>query len=177
MTVTELIADQARTFAVMAGLRRSCRVLQADQEPGKGEDRKEERESCRGGFVLDSRRRGGLRFFILLRVRKISFHGAAGFFTGLLLWKKMCCVIINAWVNAGEAENSKITARSSTWRRPGRKTEKASGGKTEGRGKKGKRRKTAHQGKDGYQKEQDSTATDGRHHRRAYSRGCRIFRF
>ena len=49
---------------------------------------------------------------------KLSVHAAVGFFTGLLLWKKMCCDIIKTWVKTDEAQNLKITARSSTWRKP-----------------------------------------------------------
>ena len=49
---------------------------------------------------------------------KLSVHGGLGFFTGLLLWKKMCCAIIKTWEKTDEAKNLKITARSSTWRKP-----------------------------------------------------------
>ena len=55
---------------------------------------------------------------------------------GLLLWKKICCVIIRPWVKDDAAKNSKITARSSIWSRPGRK-----GWKREGRRGSGKRRR------------------------------------
>lgn len=50
---------------------------------------------------------------------RITFYGAAGFLAGLLLWKKNCCGIISAWVETDEAENSKTTAKSLTWRRQG----------------------------------------------------------
>ena len=86
------------------------------RKPGKGEDR--EGGSVRAVAEVSFWTAAGAAvsaFLYYCAFGKISFHGAAGFFTGLLLWKKMCCVIINAWVNAGEAENSKITARSSTW--------------------------------------------------------------
>ena len=49
---------------------------------------------------------------------KLSVHAGLGFFTGLLLWKKMCCAIIKTWEKTDEAKNLKITARSSTWRKP-----------------------------------------------------------
>ena len=67
---------------------------------------------------------------------KLSVHAGLGFFTGLLLWKKICCVIIRPWVKDDAAKNSKITARSSIWSRPGRK-----GWKREGRRGSGKRRR------------------------------------
>ena len=49
---------------------------------------------------------------------KLSVHAGLGFFTGLLLWKKMCCAIIKTWEKTDEAKNLKITARSSRWRKP-----------------------------------------------------------
>lgn len=67
---------------------------------------------------------------------KISFHALLGFWAGLLLWKKICCVIIRPWVKDDAAKNSKITARSSIWSRPGRK-----GWKREERRGSGKRRR------------------------------------
>ena len=66
---------------------------------------------------------------------KVTLYSVAGFFAGLLLWKKICCGIINnVWVEneEGAAENLKTTARSSIPIRP------------ESRGwKKGRRRKGA----------------------------------
>ena len=59
---------------------------------------------------------------------KISFHAALGFFAGLLLWKKICYVIMSTWVKNDEAKNSKTTARLLTWKRPG-----GSGWKKDGR--------------------------------------------
>lgn len=47
----------------------------------------------------------------------LTFHGGAGFLAGLLLWKKICCGIIGSWVKTDEAENSKITVKSLTWKR------------------------------------------------------------
>ena len=67
---------------------------------------------------------------------KLSVHAGLGFFTGLLLWKKMCCAIIKTWEKTDEAKNLKITARSSIWSRPGRR-----GWKREGRRGSGKRRR------------------------------------
>lgn len=64
---------------------------------------------------------------------KLSMHAAAGFLTGLLLWKKICCGIIKkVWVENEEAENLKTTAVSSIskkqgsrgWRKGGRKEKK-----------------------------------------------------
>ena len=52
---------------------------------------------------------------------RISLHAAASFFTGLLLWKKICCGILKeVWVekDEDEAENLKTTARSSISNRP-----------------------------------------------------------
>ena len=136
MTVTELIADQARTFAVMAG----CGVLvESFRQIRNLAKERIERRSVRAVAEVSFWTAAGAAvsaFLYYCAFGKISFHGAAGFFTGLLLWKKMCCVIINAWVNAGEAENSKITARSSIWSRPGRK-----GWKRDGRRGSGKRRR------------------------------------
>ncbi|NLD19506.1 MAG: hypothetical protein GX663_04575 [Clostridiales bacterium] len=51
---------------------------------------------------------------------QVSFHGMLGFFTGLLLWKKICCDIISPWVKTGEAKSTKAAAASSAWRKPGR---------------------------------------------------------
>ncbi len=66
---------------------------------------------------------------------KLSVHAGLGFFTGLLLWKKMCCAIIKTWEKTDEAKNLKITARSSTWRKP------APGGSKKGVQRKKKRKK------------------------------------
>ena len=49
---------------------------------------------------------------------RLSVHAFLGFFAGVLLWKKICCGIISAWVKDDEVQNSKTTARSSTWRKP-----------------------------------------------------------
>ena len=69
---------------------------------------------------------------------KPSVHAGLGFFTGLLLWKKMCCAIIKTWEKTDEAKNLKITARSLTWRKPA-----PGGSKKDGqRKKKRKKRRT-----------------------------------
>lgn len=49
---------------------------------------------------------------------KVTVHAALAFFTGLLLWKKICCGIINdVWVENEEAENLKTTAKLSASKR------------------------------------------------------------
>lgn len=60
---------------------------------------------------------------------EISFHAALGFLAGLLLWKKICCGIIDPWEKRDAAENLKTTAKSSIWTRQ----EKTSGEKTPGK--------------------------------------------
>lgn len=67
---------------------------------------------------------------------RISFHALLGFWAGLLLWKKICCVIIRPWVRDDAARNSKTTAKSSIWSRRERR-----GWKKDGRRDSGKRRK------------------------------------
>ena len=67
---------------------------------------------------------------------RVTFHGAAGFLAGLLLWKKICCDIISAWVGTDEAQNTRTTAVSSTWRKPD-----VSDWKKEGRSKRKKEEK------------------------------------
>lgn len=47
---------------------------------------------------------------------KLSVHGLLGFLSGVLLWKKICCDIITAWVKTDEAKSIKTTARSSIWK-------------------------------------------------------------
>ena len=49
----------------------------------------------------------------------VTFHGIVSFLAGVLLWKKICCGIISAWVKDDEVQNSKTTARSSTWLKHG----------------------------------------------------------
>lgn len=50
---------------------------------------------------------------------RLTLYSVAGFFAGLLLWKKLCCVILKeVWVEKEEAVNSKTTARSSISIRP-----------------------------------------------------------
>lgn len=49
---------------------------------------------------------------------KVSLYGGAGFLTGLLLCRKICCGILKeVWEEKEEAENLKTTARSSTSKR------------------------------------------------------------
>ena len=67
---------------------------------------------------------------------RVTFHGAAGFLAGLLLWKKICCDIISAWVGTDEAQNTRTTAVSSTWRKPD-----VSDWKKEGRSKRKKKKR------------------------------------
>ena len=55
---------------------------------------------------------------------KISFHALLGFWAGLLLWKKICCGIIDAWVKTDAAQNSVTAAVSSTWKKRGKKDTK-----------------------------------------------------
>ena len=50
---------------------------------------------------------------------RISVHAIAGFLSGLLLWKKMCCDIISPGVKTDEAKSTKTTAKLSTWKRRG----------------------------------------------------------
>ena len=90
---------------------------------------------------------------------KLSVHAGLGFFTGLLLWKKMCCAIIKTWEKTDEAKNLKITARSSTWRKP------APGGSKKGR--KGAARQTAeHQRQASHPQKQDPEKNNNGDHDR-----------
>jgi len=62
---------------------------------------------------------------------RITAYGCIAFFAGLLLWKKICC-IISPWERNDEVKNLKTTARSSISKRPeknGRKKERRSGRK------------------------------------------------
>ncbi len=54
----------------------------------------------------------------------ITFHGIAAFLAGLLLWKKICCGIIAAWVETDAVQNSVTAAVSSTWKKRGKKDRK-----------------------------------------------------
>ena len=88
----------------------------------------------------------------------VTFHGIVSFLAGVLLWKKICCGIISAWVKDDEVQNSKTTARSSTWSRPENK-----GWKKEGRKERKKKRKLK-QPPDRIQEEKwlsEKTARDG----------------
>ena len=89
---------------------------------------------------------------------RLSVHAFLGFSAGVLLWKKICCGIISAWVKDDEVQNSKTTARSSTWSRPENK-----GWKKEGRKERKKKRKLK-QPPDRIQEEKwlsEKTARDG----------------
>ena len=129
LQVTELIADQARATAVMMG----CGVLVESLWQAKSLIKKRAAGRFFGGIVeiLFWTAAGAAvsMFLYYCDFGRITLHSAAGFFTGLLLWKKMCCVIIGTWVNAGEAENLKTTAKSSTWKRRGEKDRKSAGRK------------------------------------------------
>ena len=97
---------------------------------------------------------------------KLSVHAGLGFFTGLLLWKKMCCAIIKTWEKTDEAKNLKITARSSTWRKP------APGGskktcRERKKGRKGAARQTAeHQRQASHPQKQDPEKNNNGDHDR-----------
>jgi hypothetical protein len=51
------------------------------------------------------------RFLYYCSFGQITFHAAAAFLTGLLLWKKMQCGIINLWAKKEEVDNLRTTAR------------------------------------------------------------------
>ena len=54
----------------------------------------------------------------------VTFHGIVSFLAGVLLWKKICCGIIDAWVKTDAAQNSVTAAVSSTWKKRGKKDTK-----------------------------------------------------
>lgn len=54
----------------------------------------------------------------------LSVHAFLGFSAGVLLWKKICCGIIDAWVKTDAAQNSVTAAVSSTWKKRGKKDTK-----------------------------------------------------
>ena len=59
------------------------------------------------------------KFLYYCAFGKLTLYSAAGFFAGLLLWKKICCGILKeVWVEKDEAENLRTTAKSSTSIRP-----------------------------------------------------------
>ena len=66
---------------------------------------------------------------------RITAYGCISFFAGLLLWKKICCIIC-PWESKEEVQNLKTTVRSSILKRPekkGRKKERQSGKKKNGK--------------------------------------------
>ena len=52
------------------------------------------------------------KFLYYCAFGKLTLYSAAGFFAGLLLWKKICCGILKiVWVEKEEVENLKTTAK------------------------------------------------------------------
>ena len=59
------------------------------------------------------------RFLYYCSFGRLTLYSAIGFFAGLILWKKLCCVILKeVWVEKEEAANLKTTVRSSISIRP-----------------------------------------------------------
>lgn len=96
LQITELIAEQAGTLAVMFGagvfvesLWQGKKLLQRVTRRGFLRVLEEIVFWAASGAALSM-------FLYYCAFGKISFHALLGFLAGLLLWKKICCVIINA---------------------------------------------------------------------------------
>ena len=156
--LTELITRQAGTLAVMAGAgvltETLWQVLRLLQRRASSKCIRLLQESLFWAVccaVIPE-------FLYYAAYGRLSVHAFLGFSAGVLLWKKICCGIISAWVKDDEVQNSKTTARSSTWSRPENK-----GWKKEGRKERKKKRKLK-QPPDRIQEEKwlsEKTARDG----------------
>ena len=134
--LTELITLQAGTLAVMAGAgvltETLWQILRLAQRKTTSKYIRLVQEALfwAAGCVIIP------EFLYYAAYGSLSVHAFLGFSAGVLLWKKICCGIISAWVKDDEVQNSKTTARSSTWSRPENK-----GWKKEGRKERKKKRK------------------------------------
>lgn len=156
--LTELIIRQAGTLAVMAGAgvltETLWQVLHLLQQRASSKYIRLLQESLFWAVccaVIPE-------FLYYAAYGRLSVHAFLGFSAGVLLWKKICCGIISAWVKDDEVQNSKTTARSSTWSRPENK-----GWKKERRKERKKKRKLK-QPPDRIQEEKwlsEKTARDG----------------
>lgn len=117
MQLTELIVSQARTTAVMC----CCGVLVYSLWTIK--KYLQQAAPSRAAWIIwecgfwAAAAAAVSGFMYYCTFGAITFHGAAGFLVGLLLWKKICCGIISSWEKRDAAENSETTARSLTWTR------------------------------------------------------------
>lgn len=122
--LTELITRQAGTLAVMAGagvltetLWQVLRLLQR-------------RVSSKYIRLLQESLFWAVccavipEFLYYAAYGRLSVHAFLGFSAGVLLWKKICCGIIDAWVKTDAAQNSVTAAVSSTWKKRGKKDTK-----------------------------------------------------
>ena len=156
--LTELITRQAGTLAVMAGAgvltETLWQVLHLLQQRASSKYIRLVQESLFWAVccaVIPE-------FLYYAAYGRLSVHAFLGFSAGVLLWKKIGCGIISAWVKDDEVQNSKTTARSSTWSRPENK-----GWKKERRKERKKKRKLK-QPPDRIQEEKwlsEKTARDG----------------
>lgn len=128
--ISELIQSQIETFAVMLSAGILTETIWQIKKYIQYRSRGKVCSVCGellfwvGAIVIIT------KFLYYSSFGKISFHAAAGFLAGLLLWKKICCDIIEiVWVEKEEAENLKTTARSSILRRPENKGWKKGGQK------------------------------------------------
>ena len=115
---TELIISQTKTVAVMfcAGIfvesmRQGKKLLKPVLKSRAAEEAAEILFWPLSAWVISM-------FLYYCSYGRISVHAVIGFFSGLLLWKKMCCDIISPWVKTDEAKSLETTARSSIWKRP-----------------------------------------------------------
>lgn len=138
IVITDLIILQAKAVAVMfcAGvIVESLWQLKkyAKRRAGQGEERKHRIRKTMGKILIESAFWGTssvvlCKFLYYSTFGVLTLYSAAGFFVGLLLWKKICCGIINnVWVEKEEAENLRTTARSSISIRPENKGWKKGG--------------------------------------------------
>ena len=116
--LTELITLQAKTLAVMF----CCGILVESLWQAKGILQRRAGRRALWLFeeaVFWAASAAVLSMFLYYcAFGRITLHAGLGFLAGHLLWKKICCGIINAWENNDEAENLRATAKSSTWKKP-----------------------------------------------------------
>lgn len=117
MHFTELIISQAKTAAVMF----CCGILiESFWQIKKMLQQVTDKRTVwllEEGFFWAASAASLMGYLYYCAFGEITFHAVIGFLAGLLLWKKICCGIINSWEKRDAAENLKITARSSIWTR------------------------------------------------------------
>lgn len=116
--ITELIAEQVKTVAVMVGAGVVVGSLWSIKKYGQekiGEikiiGRVKVKELIEIIFwIITALVYSNFVYYCSYGV--ITFHGIIGFLAGILLWKKICCGILKiVWVEKEEVENLKTTAK------------------------------------------------------------------